>query len=495
MRYERVSIASSRRATLPFSASATALQRWLLALICLTTIFFALTTPPFQAPDENQHYMKALLLSEGRVLAEERHGLIGADLPRAAIHLHAVDFPTDVPPTPRRFDREALVRAWSADASRPGTRFAEFPNVASYAPSLYTPGAAGLMLGDALGLPRLGSFYAGRIANALVGLALLGAALSLIPFGRNAMLAAALLPTFCYQTGSLSPDAVINGLGFLGLALALRIAFMGGNAARTTGLLMTAPLLALAKGVYLPLMAAGLRWPEGRRDLRPWLMLAAMAVGAVAFILWMKMSGGSQALYSIMSRKTGETMTTAPLAAQLAVILADPNAYVRLLGTSVMERAPVYALQIVGRFGWNAILLPLAAYPLALLMVGAAVLSGSGMRIGMTQRLSWLLVAAGCALLIETAMYLTGTPLAADYIQGTQGRYFLPLLPLALLAIMPEKGVHGARTVLAATAVLLLLIGMASAFDSFWVHGFITADGMPPHGRVIDALLLPSPRW
>lgn len=224
-------------------------------------------------------------------------------------------------------------------------------------------------------------------------------------------------------------------------------------------------------------------------------MLAAMAVGAVAFILWMKMSGGSQALYSIMSRKTGETMTTAPLAAQLAVILADPNAYVRLLGTSVMERAPVYALQIVGRFGWNAILLPLAAYPLALLMVGAAVLSGSGMRIGMKQRLWWLLVAAGCALLIETAMYLTGTPLAADYIQGTQGRYFLPLLPLALLAIMPETGVHGARTVLAATAVLLLLIGMASAFDSFWVHGFITADGMPPHGRVIDALLLPSPRW
>ncbi|HKT75514.1 MAG TPA: DUF2142 domain-containing protein [Sphingobium sp.] len=471
------------------------MQRWLFALICLATLAFALLTPPFQAPDENQHHMKALLLSQGRLLAEARHGLVGAELPRAAIDLHAVDFPTDVPPTGRRFDRAMVEKAWHEDAGRPGTIFAEFPNVANYAPTLYAPGAVGLKLGEAMGLPAIGRFYAGRIANALAGLALLGAAIALIPFGRNALLATALLPTFCYQTGSLSPDAVINGLGFLGLALALRIAFMGANSGRATMLLIFAPLLALAKGVYLPLIAAGLRWPEGRRDLRPWLLLGAMLLGAAGFLVWMKMSGGTPALYHIMSRKTGQTVMTAPLSAQLGVILADPTAYARLLVASVAERAPVYALQIVGRFGWNAILLPLAAYPLALLMLAAAVLSGSGLRIGMGQRLGWLAIAAGCALLIETAMYLTGTPLGADYIQGTQGRYFLPLLPLLLLALMPENGARAARMLFAGCAALLLLVAMASAFDSFWIKGFVTSDGMPPHERLRDALLLPSPRW
>ncbi|HEX7742237.1 MAG TPA: DUF2142 domain-containing protein, partial [Sphingobium sp.] len=355
--------------------------------------------------------------------------------------------------------------------------------------------AAGLMIGDALGLPRLGSFYAGRISNAVAGLLLLGVALSLLPFGRSALLATALLPTFSYQTGSLSPDAVINGLGFVGLALALRIAFVGASPARATGLLIAAPLLALAKGVYLPLLAAGLRWPQNPRDRRPWLILAAMALGAIAFIGWMKMSGGSQALYHIMSRRTGQNVMTAPLADQLAVILADPIGYVRLLCSSVIERAPVYALQIVGRFGWNAILLPLVAYPLAALMLGSAVLSGSGMRFGMGQRVWWLLVAIGGALLIETAMYLTGTPLGADYIQGTQGRYFLPLLPLALLAIMPQRSMRGMRAVFFGSALLLLLIAMAIVFDSFWVHGFVTTDGMPPFGKLNHALLLPSPRW
>ena len=494
MRQERMSWAATRADMLVAPAWST-LEKLLLAVICAATLFFALVTPPFQAPDENQHYMKALLLSEGRTLAEQRGERIGAELPRAALDLHAVDFPSDVPPAPRRFERGTLTHAWAADAARPGRYFADFPNVANYAPTLYAPGALGLLTGDALGLPRLGAFYAGRFVNALAALAMLIAALRLLPFGRIALLATALLPTFCYQNGSLSPDAVINGLGFLGLALALRVGFMGSAPLRSAGLFAIAPLLALAKGVYLPLMMAGLRWPQGRRDRRALLLIAAIAAGGAAFMLWMKMSGGSQALYHIVSRKTGEAVTTAPLADQLAVILHDPLAYVRILCSSVVERAPVYALQIVGRFGWNAILLPLAAYALGAVMLGAAVLSGSGARFGFGQRLWWLAVAAGVALLVETAMYLTGTALGADYIQGTQGRYFLPVLPLVLLALMPGDPVRGARAVFAGAAMILLAVAALCVVDSFWVHGFVTTDGMPPHQSLVRALLLPSPRW
>ncbi|HWV12649.1 MAG TPA: DUF2142 domain-containing protein, partial [Sphingobium sp.] len=442
---------------MPIAVPVTKLECWLLALVCAITLAFATVTPPFQSPDENQHYMKALLLADGRVMTEQRGQEIGAELPRSALALHGTDFPTHFSGKAQRFDRAMVERAWDADAGRPGIAFADFPNVANYAPTLYAPSAAGLMIGDALGLPRMGSFYTGRFVNATAGLILLAVAFGLMPFGRSALLATGLLPTFCYQTGSLSPDAVINGMGFVGLALSLRVAAMGHTPARGAGLLLVAPLLALAKGVYLPLMAAGLQWPQHRRDRRPWLLLGAMAVGAAAFVLWMKMSGGSQALYHIVSRKTGEDVMTAPLAAQLGVILGDPTAYARALGSSIFERSPVYALQIVGRFGWNAILLPLGAYLLAAVMLGAGVLSGSGVRVGIGRRLWWLAVAGGTALLIETAMYLTGTPLGADYVQGTQGRYFLPLLPLALLAVMPETGLRAARPVFAGSALLLLL--------------------------------------
>jgi uncharacterized membrane protein len=495
MRQERTRYVSAAGAEWLFAARWTAVEKMLLALLCAATLFYTIVTPPFQAPDENQHYMKALALTQGKLTTQARGNAIGAELPRDALAIHMLDFPTDVPPVPRRFDSAQVKQSAVMDARRPGMAFADFPNVANYAPTLYAPGAAGLKIGQIAGLPRIHAFYAGRMVNALTGLALLASALLLLPFGRNAMLATALLPTFAYQTGSLSPDAVINGLGFLGLALALRAGFMRAAPTHGIALFVTAPLLALCKGVYLPLMAAGLRWRQHRQDVRPGLILAAMALGAVAFVGWMHYSGGSQALYHIQSRKTGETMMTAPLAAQLQVILRDPAGYATILVGSVIERAPVYTLQIVGRFGWNAILLPLLAYPLALLMLGAGVTSGSGVRVGVGQRLWWLAVAAGVALLIETAMYLTGTPLAADYIQGTQGRYFLPILPLVLLALSPEQAWRGAKRLMALTALPLALIAAFTAFDSFWVHGFVTSDGMPPHGSVARALLLPSPRW
>ncbi|WP_375194709.1 DUF2142 domain-containing protein [Sphingobium sp.] len=497
MRQERPNFAKAHHRPIPVTPWLVH-EKWLFALICLATLFYACVTPPFQVPDENQHYMKTLMLSEGRILTEQSGPMIGAPLPGAAIDLHDVLFPSGASATLRLFDMGMLVKGWTGTTAN-AARFADFPNVANYAPTLYAPGALGLMIGDGLGLPRLGAFYVGRFVNALLALALLGAALRLLPFGRPAMFGAALLPTFAYQSGSLSPDAVINGIGFLGTALALHIGFISRRPSRSLALFLTAPLLALAKGVYLPLMAAGLRLPEDRRDLRPWLILAAMAVGAVAFLLWMRWSGanhhGSQALYHIVSRKTGQTVMTAPLSQQLAVIAQDPAAYLRILASSVAERSPVYALQIVGRFGWNAILLPLFAYPLAALMLGAAILGGSGMRFPLAQRLWWLAIAAGIALLIETAMYLTGTPLGADYIQGTQGRYFLPVLPLVLLALMPTAPLRGARVLFAGAGLLLSMIAAATALDSFWVHGFITADGMPPHHSLIRALILPSPRW
>lgn len=494
MRNERVILASGGT-DMAFATPWTMLEKMLLLAICLFTLAFVIITPPFQAPDENQHYMKALLLSEGGVLTEQHGPMVGAFLPGAALKLHAEDFPTDVSAQFRHFEPEMLQKAWKADASRPGKDFADFPNVANYAPTLYAPGALGLMLGDTLNLPRLGTFYSGRLMNALAGLALLVSALGLLPFGRNALLATALLPTFAAQTGSLSPDAVINGLGFLGLALALRIGFMGSTSKRSLAILLVAPLLALAKGVYLPLLAAGLRWSVSNNRNRFWLLIMAMIFGAAAFIFWMKISGGTQVLYHIVSRKTGESVMTSPLSAQLAVILRDPLSFAHVLITSVTERAPVYILQIVGRFGWNAILLPLIAYPIAVVMLGAGVLSGSGAHFPIAQRLWWLAVATGGAVLIEVAMYLTGTPLAADYIQGTQGRYFLPLLPLVLIALSPTRPFRAVPWIFGASALLLLVIALATAFDSFWVHGFVTSDGMPPHDSLGRALLFPSPRW
>lgn len=139
MRSERIRTRTgARSADMLLAAPWSGLERLLLAAIAIATLFCTLITPPFQAPDENQHYMKALLLSEGRVLTEQRGDLIGATLPRAAVDFHAVDFPTDVPPTLRRFDRATLERSDDADAQRPALPSPTFPMLRATRP-LSTP--------------------------------------------------------------------------------------------------------------------------------------------------------------------------------------------------------------------------------------------------------------------------------------------------------------------------------------------------------------------
>jgi uncharacterized membrane protein len=476
-------------------------EKIVFAAICAAILLFVFITPPFQAPDEDQHWYKAVLLSEGRLLAERQGELTGADLPRDAIELPRSDFPRERPGAAWRASPSETARAWSKDAERSGTAFVQFPNLANYSPSLYLPQAAGIGAAEAVGLPRLGGFYLGRLFNALAAIALLGLAAAAMPWGRPALLGAAALPTFAFQAGSLSADASINGFALLALALSLRL----GDAVHRNGwpLLAAAPFLGLAKGVYLPVLVAGLRWPTNARDRRFWMFAIGAALSAGAFLAWMLYSGGEPSLYTTVSRKTGLQATTAPMADQLAIILADPLQYVRILLGSFTERLPVYILQIVGRPGWNAFLLPLLAYPLAGLMIAAALCSGGGPRVTWSQRLWWLLLALGGAVLVETALYLTGTPYAADYVQGVQGRYFLPLLPLLLLAVMPQDVPQPwqgrARRVFAGSASLLLAVGLLSALDSFWLHGFTTVEGMPPIGSgaggAARGLLLPSPRW
>ncbi len=461
-------------------------------VIAIAAFLYVFITPPFQVPDETQHFLKAYQLSLGRLLCIPGDGTMGDILPASIDALMSVDFPLETAGQHRLYRLDDIAAGWRRPLDPGNTAFTAFPNIASYAPTLYAPQALGIFLGRAMGLPPLGQFYAARLVNALAGIGLILAAIAVIPFGKPVFWALAAFPTVLYQTASASPDSTIIGLGFLATALSLR----GGAA-----LFPVTILLGLAKGIYLPLILAGQGWPLRLNDRRLWLMAGSGIAAALIFAGWMIYSGGTQMPFHIVSRKTLLDEPTADLGAQLHIILSRPFFYLRVLAGSFTERAPVYALQIVGRFGWNAILMPLTVYGLAgcvfvlsLLMPGVSPLRG--------ERIRWLAIVAGGAVLIETALYLSGTPLGADYIQGTQGRYFIPFLPLAGLALLrPQRRFppviwHRRFTLL---VIILITVGIAVDLDSFWIDGFTLYPGIPPIswtlGGILRVFMLPSGSW
>lgn len=459
-----------------------ALLRWLLLL---ATLLHVAATPPFQIADEDFHFYKAYQVSLGGLVSVASDGGLGYPLPEAVAALAQRRFPPQRNPSePHVFDPREVFGAFRDSAAPGASVFVSFPNMAPYAPSMYAPQALGILLAREAGLPPIGMFYAGRLLNGLAGVGLILLAVALMPFGKVTLLAVAMLPMVPSLLGSLSADATIIGLGFIGIALAMRASAGLALTARESWLTpLAGALLALAKGVYLPILAAGIPSARLRLGARQWLLLAAMLIGAGCFLAWVALGRGADIQYSIVSRRTLEQTLTARPGEQLGVILAAPLAYLQVLGSSFAERLPVYALQVIGRFGWNTILMPLPLYALAVLILGLALVTAprGGPAPRLWQRAWWLAIAAGLVALVETALYLTGTPLGADYIQGTQGRYFLPFLPLALLALrvaaLPPRAAAIAARAFPVLALVLNAAALLVILDAYWVSGLVRARG------------------
>jgi uncharacterized membrane protein len=357
--------------------------------------------------------------------------------------------------------------------------------MAPYAPTMYIPQAFGILIGRIVEAPPIAQFYAGRLANALASSALTVAALVLMPHRRWPLAVVALQPTTMSLFGSMSADAMIFAVSFLVLSMSLRSVYARPwRKSSIFGYPILVVLLTLAKGVYMPIAAAGLSPDRWRHRQRLPLIVFSILLGALAFIAWLSFGKGAEITFSIISRVTLEPAMTARPADQLQVVLDDPGRFSVILVRSFFDRLPVYVIQFIARLGENTLVLwaPLYAIGIILIIMTVFMPDTRELSLSIYER-AWLLtISFGGVILIETALYLTGTPLAADYIQGTQGRYMIPFAPLALLALTASRAGRGAsdRMIVMFMGGMVILNGAAlwTALDSYWISGFVRARGI-----------------
>ena len=149
--------------------------------------------------------------------------------------------------------------AWQLPLNPLDTAFADFPNVGYYAPFPYFFQAAVFRALLVFECRPMLLFYAMRLATLAVWLALVMAALRLVPFHQRSMAWLALLPSSLFLHASLTGDAVTNGLCFWLLAALLSLIFTEKKMAETprwlkAGIFISSAMIALSKPVYFPLV-------------------------------------------------------------------------------------------------------------------------------------------------------------------------------------------------------------------------------------------------
>jgi len=389
-------------------------------------------TPPFQVPDEPNHFYRAFQVSEGRLVPQKTPTSVGGLLPRSLQELSR-DVMGNVPFNPEvKQDLTAWARAFEMPL-RPDDRIdTPFPNTALSGPIAYVPQAIGINFARIVGASTLMVFYWGRISTLLLCIAVTAVAIRCLPIRRWTCVLLSLLPMTVFVRSSLSSDGPTLALAMLALAICLKPADLSAPSVDAQGrrrLFGVAALLALGKPPYGVVTLLALATPSRiLGGLKPWVStMLALAVTLVAL----------QGAWGLAMR--GKTVVSAPGAdpqAQLKHVREHPLDVASFLVKDFLHSIPRLTHQALGVLGWLDAEVP---RPVALflgMLIVLVALGEPGLP-PMYPGFRWLALSIGIAgaLALQVLNFVWWTPPGATFVAGIQGRHLLAFVPFLFVAI------------------------------------------------------------
>jgi uncharacterized membrane protein len=446
--------------------------RAFLVVSLLAGAAFALITPPFQVPDEPAHLYSAYALSEGRISTVGMGDIVGMSLP-ASLQEAVWASMGEIAGNRSLKVTDHVRRASAIELDRESRRLIRMPG-ALYTPAMYLPSAAVigvLRIAEARPLVMLCAL---RMTHLIVGTLLTYLALRMIPVGAWAFALVALTPMTMYFRASANPDALILAVATLLFALIVRAAY--GSEARVSPRMMSAAIgcllfLGLSKPPYVVLAALALLIPGSKfrsgaeRILWALSFVAAGIAGVVASWWW---------VYANVAKYSTQAMQDAPAVYGLGVA-----EFPRVLLTTFGQLGWEHLGEAIGKFGWLDTPLPRTIVLLYLVSFVAAALVARGdvSKIRPGHRA----LAIGLAAFGTVAVYFIffmRTELTSAVTSGVQGRYFIPFLLPAVLAILSRSEELARREAAIrmgtlAYAVAGLAVSLLAIAERFYGKGFV----------------------
>lgn len=399
---------------------------FLVMALCFGTVYACLI-PPFQSPDEPNHFLRAYQVSEGDWLPEQTDSRLGGVLP---VSLQAVA--DSFAFLKNNYDAHAgpgkIRRAGQIPLAPHNRRFLDFANTAIYAPTGYIPQALAIAVLRPLGAGPLYLLYGCRLLNLWTWCLLIFFAIRMMPGQTWTLATLALLPAALVVAGSCNADVITNGLTWWAIAAACRGCAVGGQ---FVALLVTAAnKLITAPFVLLQLLhrSTGNKTRLQTGGLVVLTLLAAAGWGWVSRQYFISYDSYNPAFRDTQTLNEG----VAP-EAQLAYIAGHPVRFCQTAAVSFMRAAPSIAAHITGKFGWEKNYIPAQVNGLLWLALLLVVLSERN-PFDLRQRLLAACVAGAYIILFAGTMYALWCRVGAPEISNLQGRYFTPVLPLLAIA-------------------------------------------------------------
>ncbi len=441
------------------------LERIVTVLVLLLGTGYMFVMPPHAAPDEPAHFGTAYAYTN-RMLMQPAGDEAGYVYMRQEdmVYNEAQKNPTAY--SYQLFWDEFLSMSGEGGKVTFGSRM-----LSGVWPLAYLPQIAGILIARSLHLGGVPLFMFTRCMSLLFYAGCVYHAVRRMPFAKGALALTALLPMSLELGASCSYDSMMLALTYLFAGQVWHCIYIKERMCwKDWGLLAgIAVLVVPLKIVYLPLFALCLLIPARKCPSvrHMWAGRACVLGGGLLSLLAVR-------LYSIVYYLTRTSFHAAKGEWQgisLQDVLAHPAMGLRLLAESLRSQGDLYLSTMVGgKLGWLDTEIPdYLVYGFWLLLFLSAVKVAREKQYIQTGA---RFLAVGSSVVTVLAIFgvflLTWTAAGADHIDGVQGRYFLPLLPVLLPCLRNRRLVlhRDIEKQLLACAVILHLFVFWSAFQT-----------------------------
>jgi uncharacterized membrane protein len=455
--------------------------------ICTAAIFgliMVFLTPPFQVPDEVNHFYRAYQIADGRLSGETYNQRLGGHVPESLIKF-AEPFLDLRWKMNRKTSFEKIRQQLSIRLDQDKKAFIDFPNTALYSPVSYMPQACAIFVLKNLNLRPLLIFYGARIFTLFIWIVCIGFAIKILPRFKWLFTFLALLPMSMFVNMSLSADVVTNIIAFLFLAFVLKmstedVAFTSRDFMILSGF---AVLLASAKIVYTPLIFLFVLIPLKRfKSARIFYgyLIALLFIGFGTAWLWSKSINSiyiPYAAYNVEFRNNLDLMACANMYEQISYLLDHGVHLFNVFTNSMVQTFDMFYQGYIGTFGWLDAKMPEWLIHLSYLMIFlVAIFENPDKKyFSWRQKLLLFLTITSIISALLLSQLLTWECVGSDVIKTIQGRYFIPVFPLLFMLFhgafrVNYSGQNMIKGVVSIYSILLLSLSCLVIYKRYYVY-------------------------
>ena len=459
-------------------------------------ILFVILIPPFQSPDEDSHFKKAYVIAEGQLYPAVVNGEKGFYLSRS-IEEYISGTLESIGNLDYKFSYSEIISEEQKSITYDDRKFQQFSTM-STSPIGHIIPAIGIMVGK--GVAALAAkdpsvvflLYFARFFSLISYIVIVSLAIRITPILKTTFCIIGCMPMSLFLASSVSYDMLLIGCSFIFAALCFWLLYDDKVTMQYKHMLafgIIAYVFLALKIIYLSiylLLVVVLydQYQKKNISLKRSLKNVALAL-TVFFLLELAISIIPDFIVSSQIQTGAGTGGMSLSQQQMHYVIKDPFGFANTLYCTIKAGRNYYISSTVGLFGLvdtPMISLVIYLFVFISILVALAELALTNVKVLWYHKIavfvSTIIGVVGAFL----AMYIYWTPLifgvGAKTIEGVQGRYFIPFLPVAVLVLgnsflRRRKLIKMCGVVLVENGVLLsiltLIVSVTTVILRYWI--------------------------